>query len=170
MGQRRRPETESTGQEGVKKARPLPPAYPGPQDLGAGGELLSSEWLQGEAVGGSGENRSGGSSSMHSPSPGWPPSCRSDPLDPGVLILTTSTLRRDAGDTPGLWGVPEADPVRTRVHTEKGGGEGAGGGSPDPQESGEGASWREQGCWGSTVSPFQPTGESSLMRLLKLLG
>ena len=31
----------------MKKARPLTPAYPGPQDLGAGGELLSLEWLQG---------------------------------------------------------------------------------------------------------------------------
>ena len=56
------------------------------------------------------------------------------------------------------------------MHTEKGGGEGAGGESPDPQESGEGASWREQGCWGNTVSPLQPTGESSRMHLLKLLG
>ena len=94
--------------------------------------VVGLDLREGEAVGGSGENRSRGSASTHSPSPG-DPSCLSGPSDPGVLILTLSTLRSDAGDTPGLWGVPGAGPVRTRVHTEVGG--------ADPQEPGQGASW-----------------------------
>ena len=91
-----------------------------------------------------------------------PPSCLPGPSDPGVLVLTPSTLRSDAGDTPGLWGVPGAGPVRTRVHTAIGG--------ADPQEPGEGASWEGARLLGEHGWPLQPVAESSLMRPLKLLG
>lgn len=57
---------------------------------------------EGEAVGGSGENRKRGLLLHALPLPRRPPSCHSDPSDPGVLILIASTLHRDAGDTPGL--------------------------------------------------------------------
>ena len=66
-------------------------------------------------------------------------------------------------------GSEEGESLRTRGQTEKGGGEGAGGGSPSTGVWG-GSFLEGARLLGNTVGPLQTTGESSLMRLLKLLG